>query len=45
MAMRAPVSDLPLMLDAVRIVAGKVTILDRLSLTVTPGAPTVLIGG
>jgi tungstate transport system ATP-binding protein len=44
MAMRAPVSDLPLMLDDVRIVAGKVTILDRLSLTVTPGAPTVLIG-
>lgn len=42
--MRAPVSDLPLMLVEVGILAGEVTILDDISLTLGPGAPTVLIG-
>jgi tungstate transport system ATP-binding protein len=42
--MRAPLSDLPVLLDDVRLRAGDVSILDDLSLTITPGAPTVLIG-
>jgi tungstate transport system ATP-binding protein len=42
--MRAPLSDLPVLLDDVRLRAGDVTILDGISLTITPGAPTVLIG-
>ena len=42
--MRALVSDLPLMLVEVGILAGEVTILDDISLTLGPGAPTVLIG-
>lgn len=42
--MRAPISDLPLMLSDVSILAGEVTILDNISLTISPGAPTVLIG-
>jgi tungstate transport system ATP-binding protein len=44
MSMRAPATDLPLMFLEVAIVAGEVTILDRVSLTLSPGAPTVLIG-
>jgi tungstate transport system ATP-binding protein len=44
MTMRAPTSDLPLMLVEVGILAGEVTILDDISLTLGPGAPTVLIG-
>jgi tungstate transport system ATP-binding protein len=44
MAMRAPPSDLPVTLDDVRMRSGKVTILDGVSLTVSSGAPTVLIG-
>jgi tungstate transport system ATP-binding protein len=44
MSMRAPATDLPLMFLEVAIVAGEVTILDRISLTLSPGAPTVLIG-
>jgi len=44
MAMRAPVSDLPILLDAVSILARDVTILDRISLELAPGSPTVLIG-
>jgi tungstate transport system ATP-binding protein len=44
MTMRAPASDLPLMLLEVGILAGAVTILDDISLTLGPGAPTVLIG-
>jgi tungstate transport system ATP-binding protein len=43
-AMRGPTSDLPVRLENVGVVAGKVTILDDVSLTVVPGAPTVLIG-
>jgi tungstate transport system ATP-binding protein len=44
MNMRAPIHDLPLMFVEVGIVAGEVTILDDISLTLEAGAPTVLIG-
>jgi tungstate transport system ATP-binding protein len=44
MTMRAPASDLPVMLVKVGILAGEVTVLDDISLTLSPGAPTVLIG-
>lgn len=37
-------SDLPIAFVDVGIVAGEVTILDRISLTLEPGPPTVLIG-
>ena len=42
--MRAPVSDLPLLLANAQIVAGATTILDDVTLTIAAGAPTVLIG-
>jgi tungstate transport system ATP-binding protein len=42
--MRAPLSDLPVMLEDVRIRGGTVTILDGVSLAISTGAPTVLIG-
>ncbi len=42
--MRPPVSDLPLMFAGARIVAGEVTILDSITLTIAAGSPTVLIG-
>ena len=42
--MRAPAADLPIVLEEVSVVARGVTILDRIALTLTPGAPTVLIG-
>ena len=42
--MRAPASDLPLVLDGVTLQAGATTILDRLSLMITPGAPTLIVG-
>jgi tungstate transport system ATP-binding protein len=42
--MRAPASDLPLALDDVSLQAGATTILDRLSLTIAPGAPTLIVG-
>ena len=42
--MRAPVSNLPVHFEDVSVAAGRVTILDRISLTFAPGAPTVLIG-
>jgi tungstate transport system ATP-binding protein len=44
MNMRAPVTNLPVQFENVGIVAGGVTILDAVSLTFAPGAPTVLIG-
>ena len=44
MTMRAPVTDLPIVLEDVSFAAGGVTILDRISLALTVGAPTVLIG-
>ena len=42
--MRAPSSDLPLVLDGVSLRAGATVILDRLNLTITPGAPTLIVG-
>ncbi len=42
--MRAPVTDLPVVVTDVTVAAGKLTILAGVSLTVAPGAPTVLIG-
>ena len=42
--MRAPSSDLPLTLFEARIVAREVTILDRVTLTLAAGAPTIVIG-
>ncbi|MBI1202424.1 MAG: ATP-binding cassette domain-containing protein [Rhodopseudomonas sp.] len=42
--MRAPSSDLPIHFDKAAIVAGAVTILGELTLTIAAGAPTVLIG-
>jgi ABC-type taurine transport system ATPase subunit len=42
--LRAPASDLPIMFTEVGILAGGVAILDRISINISPGAPTVLIG-
>jgi tungstate transport system ATP-binding protein len=42
--MRAPTSDLPISLDNVSVVVGAVTILDRISLVLGAGTPTILIG-
>jgi tungstate transport system ATP-binding protein len=42
--MRAPVSTLPVRFDDASVIVGSVTILDSLSLTLTSGAPTILIG-
>jgi tungstate transport system ATP-binding protein len=42
--MRAPSSDLPLVLDGVSLQAGATAILDRLSLTIAPGAPSLIVG-
>jgi tungstate transport system ATP-binding protein len=42
--MRAPTSDLPLLLDDVSLQAGATTILDRVSLMINPGAPTLIVG-
>lgn len=42
--MRAPVTDLPIVFDSVSVRAGVTTILDGLSLTVSPGSPTLVIG-
>jgi len=44
MNMRAPVSDLPLKLEDAGTVAGGVTILDGITLTIDAGPPTVVIG-
>jgi tungstate transport system ATP-binding protein len=44
MMMRAPSSDLPLVLDDVSLQAGATVILDRLNLTIAPGAPTLIVG-
>jgi tungstate transport system ATP-binding protein len=43
-AMRAPATDLPLMLEDVSLLAREVTILDHVSLTLAAGAPTILVG-
>ena len=42
--MRAPVTDLPVMLDCVSVRAGSTTMIDRLTLTLAPGFPTLVIG-
>ncbi len=42
--MHGPASDLPVVLEGVTLRAGNVTVLDRVSLTIRPGAPTVLVG-
>jgi tungstate transport system ATP-binding protein len=42
--MRAPPSDLPIRFEDVTVKAGAVTILDRVSLAIQLGAPTVVIG-
>jgi tungstate transport system ATP-binding protein len=42
--MRAPSSNLPLVLDAVSLRAGATPILDRVNLTIMPGAPTLIVG-
>src|SRR5260370_15272453 len=44
LTMRAPVSDLPLVVDDVSLQAGATTILNRLSLTITAGAPPRVLG-
>jgi len=44
MTMRAPPFDLPIVLDDVRYAVRNVTILDGISLMLSPGAPTVVIG-
>jgi tungstate transport system ATP-binding protein len=44
MIMRAPSSELPIEFDGVTVTAGAAAILDRIALTLAPGAPTVLIG-
>lgn len=42
--MRAAKSDLPLAFDDVSLTAGAATILDRVNLTIRPGAPTLVLG-
>ncbi len=42
--MRAPLSDLPLVIEGASLDAGATRILDRVSLTIAPGPPTVIIG-
>jgi tungstate transport system ATP-binding protein len=44
MSMRAPVTDLPIVLEDVSFASGGVTILDRISLAFAAGTPAVLIG-
>lgn len=44
MSMRAPSSDLPVMLEDVSILAREVTILDHISLKISAGDPIVLLG-
>jgi tungstate transport system ATP-binding protein len=42
--MRAPISDLPMVVDDASLQVGATAILNRLSLTITPGAPTLIVG-
>ena len=44
MAMRSPDSDLPIMFEDAGYAVPALAILDRISLVIAPGAPTVLIG-
>ena len=43
MNMRPPALDLPIMFIDVRVTAGAMAILDGVTLTISPGLPTVLI--
>lgn len=42
--MHPPLSNLPIDFDEVSVVANAVTVLDRITLSLAPGAPTILIG-
>jgi tungstate transport system ATP-binding protein len=42
--MHPPLANLPIEFEEVSVVAGAVTILDRITLTLSPGAPTILVG-
>ena len=42
--MRAPLSDLPIVLEDAAVVVGQLTILNDIALTLAAGAPTVLVG-
>jgi tungstate transport system ATP-binding protein len=42
--MRAPLSDLPIVVDRVSLKVGSTVILDRLGLTINAGAPTFIVG-
>jgi tungstate transport system ATP-binding protein len=44
MTMRAPLSELPILLDDASYAVRDVTIIDRVTLALAPGPPTVLIG-
>jgi len=44
MTMRAPLSDLPIVLEDAAVVADQLTILNDIALTLAAGAPTVLVG-
>ena len=44
MSMRAPAADLPIRFENVTVAAGAIAILDGITLTLSAGAPTVLIG-
>ena len=42
--MHAPLSNLPIEFEEVSLVAGTVTMLDRVTLSLAQGAPTILVG-
>jgi len=42
--MRAPLSDLPLVIDDASLQVGATRLLDRVNLTIVPGPPTLIIG-
>jgi tungstate transport system ATP-binding protein len=44
MSMRAPLTELPIVLEDAAVVVGPLTILNDIALTLTAGAPTVLVG-
>jgi tungstate transport system ATP-binding protein len=44
MTMRAPLSDLPIVIEDAAVVVGTLTILNDIALTLAAGAPTVLVG-
>jgi tungstate transport system ATP-binding protein len=44
MSVRLPTADLPIVFSEVQINSGAVKVLDRISITIAPGAPTVVIG-